>query len=579
MITCKKLKVKIMKQKVFFQSAPKCMSRIMICCIAIASILYASCSDLYDNIKDFAGEEIVYPAHFDTIYARPGYERIELYLSSLGKVPSSQMNLGKAKRTVVEYDDKTLEFDSVCSWVAIKDLTQPRLYRFKVYTEDEHKNRSTPKEIALSPYTSLEKETLVVPYPNSIATSASSAVIEWSNGLTSKGMEYRGLIYSYVDKDNETRTGTKWNSAQFFINNLEPGKEVTVNMRYWVIPRIEGANILDSVYIDQPLKILMPDASAAFYPAERDILEANGVREFNAAGTAGVTKLVYPIHTESLLDIFYFPDLKELDLTGTNMPLTSLTYNRNSVTSTVGGGAWTPCISKTDNLQDGVEILLTLLESGVLEKVRYAPNSMGLDDILAPYIESGVVELVDTPDEVLMPNQFNLNGTVQDNSFTVDITYPATDAPNSAELSEIYKVVVKQRSASFVFALPSEYRYNAAEYPYLKLKIYAPAKSAFPSGYTAYQRLWFRLMNYMWAFTSYGYPGVGQQVWNTSTGAYEIPNEYLQKWYDLTLDISRLKDTHNRVIIINIGEEANPSPWNPPLIEYYFANIRFSKNP
>jgi hypothetical protein len=545
-------------------------------------VLYVSCDEVYDNIKEFSVKEIVYPAHFDTIYATPGYERIEIDLSQAGRVPASQMKLGKAKKTIVEYDDETLEFDSVCSWVSITGLNQPRLYRFKVYTADEFKNRSTPREIALTPYTSVDREALAVPNPN-IAASSSSAVIEWSNGLTSTVMEYRGLSYSYTDKDGGKKTGTKWNSSEFFIYNLEAGQEVTVDVRYCVIPKINGKNILDSVYFDQSLTLTMPDASAPFYPTEREILEANGVHEFTATGTAGITKLVYPVNaTGSLLDIFYFPNLKELDLTGT-APINTFTYNRNSVVSTVGGGDWTPCIvsNSTTNVGGG-ETLLTLLESGVLEKVRYISNTMGLDDILAPYVESGIVELTALPDEVLMPHQFHLDGRVQDNSFTIDVTYPATDAPDSEGLSEIYKVIVKQRSASLVFALPTEYRYNAAEYPYLKLKIYAPGKEAFTGydgRYSTYNRLWFRFMNYMWAFTANGYPGAGQQIWNTDKGTYTIPDAYLQRWYDLTLDISRLKDTYNRVIIINIGEEANPSPWDPPLIQYYFANIRLSKNP
>jgi hypothetical protein len=545
-------------------------------------ILYVSCDEVYDNIKEFSVKEIVYPAHFDTIFATPGYERIEIDLSTTGRVPASQMKLGKAKKTIVEYDDETLEFDSVCSWVNITGLTEPRLYRFKVYTADEHGNRSTPLEVPLTPYTSVDREALAVPNPN-IAASSSSAVIEWSNGLTSTVMEYRGLSFSYTDKDRDKKTGTKWSRAEFFIYNLEAGQEVTVDVRYWVIPKLDGKNILDSVYFDQSLTLTMPDASAPFYPIEKEILEANGVHEFTAAGTAGITKLTYPIlSTGSLLDIFYFPNLKEIDLTGTET-LASLTYNRNNIISTVGGGDWTPIISSnTSNNVGGVETLQTLLESGVIEKLRYIPKTMGLDDVLAPYVESGIVELVALPDEVLIPHQFYLDGGVQDNTFTIDVTYPATDAPDSEGLSEIYKVSVMQRCGSLVFALPTEYRYNAAEYPYLKLKVYAPGKESFMGDYGAYstyQRLWFRFMNYMWAFTGHGYPGAGQQIWNTTKGTYEIPDAYLKKWYDLTLDISSLKDTYNRVIIINIGEEANPSPWVPARIQYYFANIRLSKNP
>jgi hypothetical protein len=571
-----------MEKRLFFKKMRNCMSMFVICSMVMLPVLYVSCDDIYDNIKDFSVEEIVYPAHFDTIFATSGYERIEIDLFVAGRVPASQMKLGKAKKTIVEYDNETLEFDSLCSWVNITGLTQPRLYRFKVYTSDEYGNRSTPLEVTLTPYTSVDREALGVPNPN-IAASSSSAVIEWAGGLTSAIMEYKGLSFSYTNKDGEKKTGTKWNRPEFFIYNLEAGQEVTVDVRYWVIPKVNGKNILDSVYFDQSLTLIMPSASAPFYPIEKEILEANGVHEFTAAGVAGITKLVYPVNaTRSLLDIFYFPDLKELDLTG-SVPMPTLTYNRNSVVSTVGGGDWSPCAvnNSSDNV-GGAETLLTLLESGALEKVRYFPNTMGLNDILAPYVESGVVELIALPDEVLIPNQFNVDGRVQDNAFEIDLTYPATDAPNSEGLSEIYKVIVKQRAASFVFALPVNYRFNVAEYPYLKLKVYTPGKEAFSVNYGKYylyNRLWFRFMNNMWAFASNAYPGAGQQIWNTIKGTYEIPDAYLLKWYDLTIDISNSKDTYNRVIIINIGEEASPSDWDPPLIQYYFANVRLSKNP
>jgi hypothetical protein len=67
-------------------------------------------------------EERVYPAHFDTIIAYPGYERVEILLEKDGRIPVYMMKLGKAKKTIVKYDDKTKIFDSVCSWVNIDSL-------------------------------------------------------------------------------------------------------------------------------------------------------------------------------------------------------------------------------------------------------------------------------------------------------------------------------------------------------------------------------------------------------------------------------------------------------------------------
>ena len=64
--------------------------------------LCLSCSDVYDNIKEFSMKERIYPAHFDTIFAEPGYERVEIDLCKEGRLPASLMYLGKAQRTLVE---------------------------------------------------------------------------------------------------------------------------------------------------------------------------------------------------------------------------------------------------------------------------------------------------------------------------------------------------------------------------------------------------------------------------------------------------------------------------------------------
>jgi hypothetical protein len=223
--------------------------------MAAMMMLFASCSDIYDNIKEFSMKETVYPAHFDTIFARSGYERVEIDLVKEGRLPPQLMYLGKAKKTLVEYDGKTKEYDSVCSWVNITDLTLPKLYRFKIYTLDEYDNHSTPMEIALTPYTSVDKNALAVPSPN-ILTLAGFIAVEWTNGLSSDIMDYIKLSYSYTDKEGRIRTGETTNN-QFFVNNIEVGEEVPVDVRFWVIPKMNGESILDSVSFDQQFQISM----------------------------------------------------------------------------------------------------------------------------------------------------------------------------------------------------------------------------------------------------------------------------------------------------------------------------------
>jgi hypothetical protein len=48
---------------------------------------------------------------------------------------------------------------------------------------------------------------------------------------------------------------------------------------------------------------------------------------------------------------------------------------------------------------------------------------------------------------------------------------------------------------------------------------------------------------------------------------------------DVTIDLANARGKHGRVIIFNMGGEASATfPTNPDMI-FYFANIRFAKQP
>ncbi|MEN6454313.1 MAG: hypothetical protein ABFD10_08635, partial [Prolixibacteraceae bacterium] len=79
---------------------------------AVAALCFASCEGQYDNIEKYAGE-VIYPARFDTIFGHIGYERVEIDLMKAGRIPSSQLHLGKASKTVVEYGGEKHYIDSV----------------------------------------------------------------------------------------------------------------------------------------------------------------------------------------------------------------------------------------------------------------------------------------------------------------------------------------------------------------------------------------------------------------------------------------------------------------------------------
>lgn len=406
-----------------------------------------------------------------------------------------------------------------------------------------------------------------------LMTSPSAAVVDWPNGISSVLMNYYGLNYQFKDREGVTQSGTRGSNPRFFIGNLQSGKPVEVNMEYKIVPIVNREPILDTLIFKDKLVINMPTSSSVFPPIERDILLANGVTTFTADGVSEFEELVYPVHANSLQDIFYFPNLKRLDLTGGDLfSIPQLKYEGSGIVDYVGGGDYEHFMRKAGNVSSGnQQALKDLLESGILQKVYYYPNSMGLDDLLMPYVESGVVELLEGPSSILIDNRFHLDGRVQSNSFNINFTYPATDAPAGEGLENIYKLVLKARSASFVFALPKEYQLNAKDYKYLNMKIYAPSAATFEGIYEPYKCLWPRFMNHMWSFG--GNSTFGQQYW--AIPKYCLDDNMLEKWVDVKLDLSQVEGKHTRVIILNIGAE--PSLTYNKDIVYYFSNIRFTK--
>ncbi|MGV3762579.1 DUF4998 domain-containing protein [Parapedobacter sp.] len=550
------------------------LSRIIF--FSLLSITFlGACDGMYDSLDEYSGE-VVYPAKYDTIVGHIGYERVEIDLMKAGRIPSDEINLGKAKKTIVEYDDQRIVIDSLVSWVNITGLTQPKLYRFRIYTIDEFDNKSVPHEIALIPYTDSDVAGLAINSPR-VLTSPSSAVVDWPSGLSSVLLDYRSLSFSYTDKDGVEHTGERGADSRFFIPNLQSGEPTTVTITYNVVPKINNVPILDSIPFTTELIINTPTESTPFTPAEQAVLEANGVTTFTANGVASITKLVYPIHANSLQDIFYFPNLKELDLTGGDLfEMPTLSYDRNDARSTVGGGDWVAFARKVADMPSAnAQTLKDMLESGLIEKVRYVPHTMGLDELLNPYVESGVVELVTTPAEALIPMNYLVDGVVQTTAFRMDITSPATDAPVGTDLQNVFKAILRDRNASFVLALPTEYRFNVEEYKYLKFKVYAPSKSSFEGAYDLYQKLWPRFMNHLWSFSQNS--TFGREGWDTNKEDFQIDDVDLETWTDVTVDLSEAVGKHNRVVVMNVGGETS-NEFNPPAdIVYYFANFRFTK--
>lgn len=551
----------------------------LIACLGILATY--SCKGIYDNVEPFGGEK-VYPAKFDTISGKVGFERVELDLMKAGRITGDQIYLGKASKTIVEYDKERIVIDSVVSWVNVPNLKVSKLYRFKVYTEDQYGNKSVPQEIALIPYTNTELGTIAVQSPR-IFASPSTAVLDWAENISSILLTYCELEFSYEDQSGVVREGKRDVNPRIFAGNLKSGDEISVNVDYRVVPKVNGAEILDTVVLNQKVNFFMPSPTTTFLPAEVDILKKNGVTTFNAIGVADVKKLTFPIHTSSLQDLFYFSALDEIDLTGgTLFEMKTTSYNRNTVVATVGGGPFLPFVRRSGNmLEANARFLIDMLENSLVKKVKYVPYSLGIDHLLAPFVESGVVELVHTPNETDLPLPFFINGQLETAAWKIDLVTNPTTYPAGAGVRDVMKVTLRDRSASLIFKIPLGYQFNSELYPYLNFKVYAPDITSFPGVYDNYRKLWPRFMNRIWGYASNAEENAyGQELWQMGQHDTKLTDAQLGKWVDMKFDISQMKGKHNRVIVINIGgEPAITGGYKPAKdIIYHFANFRLSKN-
>lgn len=605
--------------------------------LSILIVNYACEENMYNTLDKFATEETVYPAAFDTIYATIGYERVEIDLRKDGRIPAGKMDMSKAKKTVVVYDEDSptptvIVIDSVCSYVNVTGLTEPRLYRIKIYTEDEYGSRSIPQEVSVVPYTSYDKEVLVHGILDPTTSLAPNAlVMEWPTGLNTIMMEYHGLSYEYVDQDGEKISGTRLKNPRIYSSNLPAGEEVTFNVKYKVLPILDNeVKLLDTIEVDKPFIVQMPTPDQQFIPQELSILRANGINTFTTEVVSDITELTYPMNMTTFADLFFFPNIQILDLTGYGLRgiLETYTYSRNNVTSIAGGGAWQKFMMPVDKpalikAPESLQTLKDMIESGQITKVRYIPKSMGFDfdAFLAPYVESGIVELLTNnhpffPDRIFIEPQFFVNGTVQTTSFNMNLSYsgeflprpgltdiskfnPNNDIVNGNQVDlhldqliqndgkNIYRGVIVSKNASFFFCLPREWRYDNVKYPYLKFKMFIGCDKSLVSNvggnnHHIFRAPWIRPMNKVWS--SFNDGDYGQEEWSTGTLPPLTDDEIQNTWREYTVNMSGNdggdnSNRRNRVYVFNIGHEGSATwSYNPNnQIVVYFADIRLCK--
>jgi hypothetical protein len=243
---------------------------------------------------------------------------------------------------------------------------------------------------------------------------------------------------------------------------------------------------------------------------EKVLLANNGFTELTAEAAMAVTELAYPFGMESwaLQDLYYFPNLRRLDLTPGTQTLPELTYDRyytelNKAANNgagridtvlilhekTGGGPWLHFVSgyMTD---DNIATIDDLLESGQLTEVRYTRNSYpGLDPVLEKHGGKVRWEPADPPGDIMIPKNLNITYRVEDKdrgNVAVTHSEDGSAVPDgiagkfSGELKNVYRVVLgqygdndnQQVSNTAVFSLPEGVRFNSKEYKYLKFDVY-----------------------------------------------------------------------------------------------------------
>jgi hypothetical protein len=503
-------------------------------------------------------EETLYAEKVDSAAAHTGFKRIEIEV----RIKSQRVDFvrvyftrnARADSADIQVGNRSEPFSSI-----IEGMPESE-YIFSLVSFDRYGNRSLPYELSGKVVGDRFLNMLVNRPLLSVDISGASMTVGW------------GGAPSYALWSELTYTGTSGQP----VTALVPADETRTEIRDFGggRPKYTTLFLPDENSIDT----LRVDASNLIVFKEQGILAANGVTSTADAILESVTSLTYPLTVQSLADLAHFPNLKTLDLTGSGQKVPVYTYPAVTPKSGVGGCDYLPFIAKMNpETVTDVSTLTDLLDAGTLTKVRYYANTTGLDGTLAPYVASGAVEMAITPDEILMPYELYADAGIQDIAYcSVELTYPAIDAPNAAGLQNIYKVKFVKSRPTVIFALPRDLMFNPQEYRYLKLKIHTPDKDAvdlYPDN--KYRRAWFRFMNNVWAEPYIA----GQQYWDVTR---IFTDEEMDIWVNVSIDLGTAIGRKNRVIWIGLNlEEVNDSGTSvfTENIVYYLADIRFSKNP
>ena len=596
--------------------------------------------DQFENIRQYT-DEIVYPGRFDTIYYHLGYERVEIDLMKDGRLPAGKMNLGKAKKTVIEYDDQRIVIDSLCSWLNVTGLTEKRLYRFKIYTIDEYDDQSVPMRMSVIPYTSFDRDLLDVSQPRLITKLDGSVIIDWPAGLDSQIAAFSNFSYSYRNKDgNDSIRGiiTRDDPQRLDIEFV-PQTNNGINISYRLVPILtwdpepgRRVYLIDTIVFKKNIDVRTPSANDYFTPTEYVALRSNNMI-FQYGEAFNVKKLTLPMHINTFSDLSYFPNLEELDLTGAGLlnVTPNVILSGNGAINQFGSANYYPYMQRIEYTDifplrkpiDTKEALLELIKSGVLKKITYIENSLSLesDPDFKPYFDNGsVFEYVDDswyPEELPLDSRLVHEGRPAAAAFECDVTFPVSP-PHPEEIIDpgmVFRIAPIMKNMTWAFTLPKEYRYDFERYRYLKFSVYMTAPDQVVTQiiannmWGAYRQIWPRIRYSFWACDQINNPyGAGDTwEWRPSQNTYTVPAANINNsWTHFTIDLKSASDKimgqnhstdpadkhqHFRNICFSLGAEqgpanagSNPNAYTPPIgsttpLVYYFADVRLSQKP
>jgi hypothetical protein len=221
------------------------------------------------------------------------------------------MNLGKAKKTIVQYGSKTIVYDSLCSWISIDSLELPNMYRFKIYTANDEGDLSTPVEIAMTPYTASDRDALGLSTPD-VIQSTSSALVEWKSRLSSDLYDVYAYSYEYADRNGDIYSGSgEGDAVSFFVENVSPNTPVPVDITLKIVPLVAREPILDTVYRTFTATVTVNGTQPVIF-LDKPELDAAFPQGFNSSAEAMAFSW-RPVpevsaYTLKISDSYYFPE-------------------------------------------------------------------------------------------------------------------------------------------------------------------------------------------------------------------------------------------------------------------------------